>query len=230
MNAKEKRGMFAYGMLGGMMPPLSKLGATFVANPETPLPALGFLLGLAIFAFLGGMVALMNTAPEHRQAIFAGIAAPAIIAGVLAGKSEADNAVRGNTAFLSFIQSAYAQSGATTATGAVSRVVVIKPEVSGGMPSSVSIPITARVSKGSATETVPVGSITSVDGPTAIAVPPGTGEILVSGKAVAVPSTGPTQIDLSVTTRPTFGGDLLWALGAARTYKVDGVTVKPEPR
>ena len=77
--------MFAFGTLGGVLPSLAALAPTYVAAPTTPLPTIGLLFGLALWAIVGGVMALTNTAAEARHAIFAGIAAPAILANVIAG-------------------------------------------------------------------------------------------------------------------------------------------------
>jgi hypothetical protein len=97
---ESKQTVFAFGALGGVLPTLTLLASTYVTIPETPLPAPGLLLGLALYAIVGGVVALTNTSQEIRQAIFAGIAAPAILSSVLAGASEA-HMRRKTTAYLS---------------------------------------------------------------------------------------------------------------------------------
>jgi hypothetical protein len=73
------------GALGGVLPTLAKLASTYVTVPETPLPAIGMLLGLIIFAVIGAAIAFGTGQAEVRQALIAGIAAPGIITNLVAG-------------------------------------------------------------------------------------------------------------------------------------------------
>jgi hypothetical protein len=83
----SRSALFLFGAFGGIMPTLANLATTYVAIPATPMPAVGLLFGLALFAVIGGGVALTNTSREIRQAIFAGIAAPAIMTSIIAGST-----------------------------------------------------------------------------------------------------------------------------------------------
>jgi hypothetical protein len=80
-----KHSIFAFGAFGGILPMLAILASTYCVNPETPLPALALYLALMTWAIVGGGVALTNTSLEKREAIFAGIAAPAIIMSLVFG-------------------------------------------------------------------------------------------------------------------------------------------------
>ena len=56
MQVQSKWSLFGFGALGGVMPTVASLASTFVAVPETPLPAFGMYLGLVLWAFIGGGV------------------------------------------------------------------------------------------------------------------------------------------------------------------------------
>jgi hypothetical protein len=84
------------GAIGGMLPTIARLAATYVAQPLTPLPEIGLYFGLALYAGIGSAVAFVM-APfdrrqivlvELRQALIAGIAAPAILGNIIAGAAE----------------------------------------------------------------------------------------------------------------------------------------------
>jgi len=72
-----------------MLPTLSKLAAALVAAPSAPIPARGFYLGLAIFFLIGATTAYALAERVVKEAFFAGIAAPAIIASIISGATGA---------------------------------------------------------------------------------------------------------------------------------------------
>jgi hypothetical protein len=159
-----------------------------------------------------------------RPAVFAGIAAPAIIENLVSGAATA--AMRRKTAdlwpllsvalgvFAEVILPAGAQEG-TTARNA-GATLLISPHVSGGVPASVAIPVTAQVQRGDETENVPVGEISNLDGVSTFSVPAGTARVLVSGKPVLL--TGAvTKVTLDIKTKPLNEADFLWALGVPRS-------------
>jgi hypothetical protein len=74
---------------GGTMPTLSKFGAALVADPSSPMPALGFYVGLGIFFLIGSLMAYALAERNLKQALLAGIAAPAIIASTISGAAGA---------------------------------------------------------------------------------------------------------------------------------------------
>jgi hypothetical protein len=97
MNWKMMLGMFCAGACGGMLPTLANQASIYVNHPDTPLPTVGLFLGIGLWAIVGGVVAFLNDKPEIRQAIFAGIAAPAILTNVVSGATE-NQAMRRKTA------------------------------------------------------------------------------------------------------------------------------------
>ena len=219
MSEGTKLAAFSFGAFGGVLPTLAHLASTYVSAPGTPMPELGMLLGLLLWALVGGGVALTNTVYEAKQAIFAGIAAPAILASVVAGVAEQKPRPQQATVFGI---AAHAQEGAEMTPPDVKAsgwAVILSPDVSGGMPRRVQIPVAAQVQGQNGIETVEIGKITDLTGNTAFSVPEGTEVIYVGGKPVDATGTL-TNVGVSVRTSPTSGGDFLWALGAQRSYAI----------
>ncbi|WP_296746674.1 hypothetical protein [Mesorhizobium sp.] len=218
MGADTKSVAFLWGAFGGALPTIAKLASTYVAVPTTPLPAIGLLLGVVLWAVVGGGVALTNTNYETRQAIFAGIAAPAIIASLISG---ATNPPGAKVSLLDI--SAYAQQPTgTTDDGA--QAIVISPQVQGGLPRTTSIPVTAEVKNGDQSKVIDLGDIKDLSTPTKFTLPANTMQVFISGQAVK-PGSTQTNIDLSVRTAPS--NDLLWALGGPRKFEIQSLQVSP---
>lgn len=220
MGADTKIVAFLWGAFGGALPTIAKLASTYVSAPATPLPAVGLLLGVALWAIVGGGVALTNTSYETRQSIFAGIAAPAIIASLISG---ATNTPGAKVSLLDI--SAYAQQ--ETGNAAIdSRTIVISPQVYGGLPGSTSIPVTAEVKTGDQSSIINLGEIKDLSSSTTFTLPANTSQVYISGQPVK-PSNMQTNIELSVKTTPSNGGDLLWALGGPRKFDIQSLQVAP---
>lgn len=77
--------------IGGTMPTVCKLAATYVTNPRTPLPELNLLFGLGLFFLIGAVLAYAFTEDDLRKAFVLGIAAPGIITNIFAGASPPDH-------------------------------------------------------------------------------------------------------------------------------------------
>jgi hypothetical protein len=220
----SRTALFAFGAFGGIMPTLANLATTYVAIPDTPMPAWGLLFGLALFALIGGGVALTNTSREIRQAIFAGIAAPAIMTSVIAGSTEGGGGKRK----AEFISSAHAQTQPQTHSSSGVRMIYFSPSVSGGVNLAGEIPVTAQVQRAGKLENVTLGEIRTLEASSAISVPAGIDQVYVMGKPVKI--SGPvTQSWLNVTTRPTVLGDFWWSLGGPRKFTVQDLTVNTQP-
>ncbi|MDC7789729.1 hypothetical protein PQJ75_19280 [Rhodoplanes sp. TEM] len=218
------------GALGGVLPTTARLASTYVSLPDTPLPGFGLLLGLSLFALIGAAIAYGTGSTEVRQALVAGVAAPGIITNLVAG---ADAPRRSDVLpfqHFALVSIAQAQPAASppgpSASGSI-KSITIDPRVSGGVPSTTNIPVTAQIAGGpnSETRTVQIGSIRSLTGPTTLTAPPGTQNITIGGKTVPLNSPD-NKIDLSVSTRPSFGSDFLWALGGQRSFSIEQVVPK----
>lgn len=221
MTAKEKIAAFAWGGFGGVLPTLAKLASTYVVAPASPLPELGLMIGLLLWAVVGGGVALTSTSYETRQAIFAGIAAPAMITSLVSGTTQHQTAY----SMPSLLSSALAQESDNFPSRLDDRAIIVSPKIQGGKPSSVSIPVTAEVkSESGSVQRVQIGEIKDLSAPSAFAVPPGATQVFIMDKSV---DTGDalTSVDLSVRTSPSNAGDFLWALGGRRKFQIEELEV-----
>lgn len=71
--------------VGGMMPTLSRFGASLIGDPNQAMPANGFYVGVGIYFLIGSVLAYAFAERNLKQAFLVGIAAPAIIANIVAG-------------------------------------------------------------------------------------------------------------------------------------------------
>ena len=219
----SRSALFLFGAFGGIMPTLANLATTYVAIPDTPMPAWGLVFGLALFALIGGGVALTNTSREVRQAIFAGIAAPAIMTSVIAGSTEGG----GGRRKAEFISAAHAQTQPQTDSSSSVKMIYFSPSVTGGVNLAGEIPVTAQVQRAGKLENITLGEIRTLEASSAISVPAGIDQVFVMGNPVKV--SGPvTQSWLSVTTKPTVLGDFWWSMGGQRKFAVQDLTVSTQ--
>jgi hypothetical protein len=224
----------ACGAVGGMSPTVAKLAATYAAAPETPPPGLGLLIGLLLFAFLGGIVGLAFGQLQFRQAFIAGIAAPGIITNVLAGTSLHQTAppVRTPVAVVSEPADPPAPAPptrgiATAQAQPATQSVTIVPRVTGGLPQKIEIPVTAVVAQpGGGVREVRIATITSLSTPTVVSVPSNTRELAIQGKRLDMTAVGAKRtIALTVVTKAGLASDLQWALGGQRSYSIQELSV-----
>jgi hypothetical protein len=225
----------ACGAVGGMSPTVAKLAATYAAAPETPPPGLGLLIGLLLFAFLGGIVGLAFGQLQFRQAFIAGIAAPGIITNVLAGTSLQQIAppVRTPVAQVSEPTDPPAPPApltrgvATAQAQPAAQSITIVPRVTGGLPQKIEIPVTAVVAQpGGGDRDVRIATITSLSTPTVVSVPANTRELSIQGKRLDMTAVGAKRtVALSVVTKAGLASDLQWALGGQRSYSIQELNV-----
>jgi hypothetical protein len=68
---------------GGMLPTLGKVAGTFGANFDAPMPNLvGVSIALGLYAILGSIMARVIGNSDLKQAVVAGIAAPAMVVSI----------------------------------------------------------------------------------------------------------------------------------------------------
>ena len=219
----------AFGALGGMCPTIAKLAGSYSSNPLQDVPALGVFIGLALFAFLGGVIALGFGSNEVKAAIVAGIAAPAIVTNVISGAQEKDPGAE--LALLNFVPAAYAEGPVlgtpiTRFAGQPQGFVTVRPTVVGGSPLQVGTLNYAWMRNG----VVIADSAGELRASYAqsLAVPFGATELTVAGQTISVQdvlSEGGV-VDVTVFAKATFGGDLRWALGGQRQLQVGGVALE----
>jgi hypothetical protein len=238
MTPAQKKSVFYFGMLGGALPTCATLASTYVASPETPLPTFGLFFGWALWAIIGGAVALMNTSPETRHAIFAGIAAPAILLNIISGATEAGSRKglhKSEQTALTWGVFAEALVPAARAQDATKKPqfdsgfssgfssVQFSPIVDGGVPTNAAIPVTAQLETAGKVESLRLGEINDLNAVATFMVPSGW-TVYVSGKPVAL--TGPvTKVNLAVKTKTSGVADFLWALGVPRHYTIENVAL-----
>ena len=71
--------------IGGILPTISRIGASLASNPEQPLPGLGLVLSMVCFFLLGAFLCIGLQEKRVRDAFILGIAAPAIISNIVSG-------------------------------------------------------------------------------------------------------------------------------------------------
>src|ERR1700722_18045947 len=88
-DTRETVSMLGWGAVAGALPTVGKIAGTFGANFAAPSPAWsGVLIAIGLYAGIGSVVARAMDNPEMKQALFAGIAAPAIVVSVVAGVTD----------------------------------------------------------------------------------------------------------------------------------------------
>ena len=86
---EEMLSMLLWGGVGGMLPSVGRIAASFGANFSTPaIEMTGVAGALLLYGAIGAVMARAMEHPGMRQALFAGISAPAIMASVLNGLSD----------------------------------------------------------------------------------------------------------------------------------------------
>ena len=225
-----------FGALGGMCPTIANLASSFSAQPEQPLPKIGALIALGLFAFLGSIIAMGFGAREVKAAIVAGIAAPGIVTNIVSGAQSAANTTTFApvvTGYLIGVSPAFAQSE-DIGTGRLvdpalyggNRAIQIVPAFEGGTPDAVNLPVIADVAIDGTTTQVQVGTIFS-PAPQTIILPEGVTGLTVGDEMVLL-TPADQSVSVQIDTAPTLTGDLLWALGGKRTYQIEQIQLTPQ--
>jgi hypothetical protein len=187
-----------------------------------------------------------NSTPEARLAIFAGIAAPAIISSLVSGASDA--ALHRKTAStFQHVAMMISRVGATIIQVANAEdklngdnlrplgegqiipaqgqstgpTLLVSSRVDGGNPSN-SIPITVQIKNGEKFEIVTIGTLSAFNGVSAYSLPTGTTYIYMLGKTIPVSTGTITPANVVIKTKPSSVGDFLWSLGAPRACPKQG--------
>lgn len=241
-----------FGAFGGMAPTLMKLASTYVAHPG-PLPAITLLLGLSLYAIIGAGIAIALGEQNMRGALFAGIAAPALITNAITGAQ--DNGPQGQQSrpLVSWITPAYAEALGNyhVAYNFMSEVVKLNR-----LPTSIlkanksvtilgpSVPIhpakidicfldqeNAKAALSAADDdkivkcSKQVQLTTNTGASETLEAPPETAAVSVAGRPIVLDKVM-NPVGVSVENRPTFLNDFLWALGGKRTFSAE-VTASP---
>lgn len=95
--------------LGGLLPTLCNVAASFGAHPDQPLPGAGTYVSLALYAIIGIIVSFALSPTDRKQAFAIGISAPAIVASLASGATKPPQVSQ-----LNFSIAAYAQDSANS--------------------------------------------------------------------------------------------------------------------
>lgn len=225
--------IFLFGAFGGCCPTIAKLASFYTTNPAGGLPQLGTYIGLALFGILGAIIAVGFGAKELKAAIVAGIAAPGLVTNIVAGSTAAANNPGGaqQQAMLEsiLISPAYAQETDLGFTVEPLpgyrglRVLTLNPVFDGPMPTDGEVEYRFLDQNGTA---LPGGGVIVADEDGLIVpVPDGAASIAIGPSVTALPDDNDV-LDVTITTAPSLGGDLLWALGASRSFTVQDINVR----
>jgi hypothetical protein len=221
----DYRSMFLWGAVGGTLPTLGRIAGTYAANFEAPAPAwLGVFLALSLYAFIGAVIARAMGNGEMKQALIAGIAAPAIITNVFNGVSEG----RIRVGDLSLFGVAHAQQASFVLLAR--RTVTVDPHFYGYYGSySPKSPYRVAIAAKSTRDGVPLWTGTYNLSPYkyTFTVPGEARGLSFNGKWIEIPATTTdVEVDLDVKAKPSVGSDFLWALGALRQLPVQDIVPK----
>ncbi len=220
-----------FGAFGGIAPTLIKLATALVTHPEQPMPLYAFYIGLALYALIGGVLAGALEETDLRGALFAGIAAPALISSAITGSQPAAPAPA-NVAEAAplIISSALAAEVARTAIGPAQRKLVIQAGPT-DVPLAVNVCVPAKPGAATAGATKCAQQQTVVASPAApqtVVVPADAKSVSIAGKAVPLNSAS-QPVGVTVKSQPTLWQDFVWALGGSRQAEITGVKTSPVP-
>ncbi|MCJ8141624.1 hypothetical protein MKI84_01705 [Ancylobacter sp. A5.8] len=216
-----------FGAFGGVSPSVMKLASTLVTNPIAELPLLGFFVGLGLYAVLGGGLALALGEQNLRGALFAGIAAPALISNAITGAQDArmqPQLVPAQPVSLLF-STAHAQEAtpeirlpSPTPGDRPNVLAIIKADPAAA---NIAVPVCFLTTVG-ATDCVDQQTVSTGNGATVVSVPTDALGVRVAGDTL--PLTGQTTtIAISAERIATSQKDFWWALGGRRATALTDV-------
>lgn len=222
-----------FGALGGMMPTLLRIAASLSADANAALTELaGAALGTTIYGIIGATLAIVLGKTSSYDAFVTGIAAPAIMASMIHGATDSKPTHTATVppAHISMgisawpiVTSAQAQPIGPAPTAGPGPTITIFPKVIGDKPTEVDIRIEAQTNAGSK---VLLDKLRNIDGPQTIKLPPNSKGVWIGGQYVDLKGSS-TTVDLSATTRPSFGSGVLFALGGPRPrFEISTVEIK----
>ncbi|MDQ0301293.1 hypothetical protein [Ancylobacter polymorphus] len=226
-----------FGAFGGVCPTLMKLASTLVANPAADLPLPGFYIAIGLYAILGGGIALALGEQNLRGALFAGIAAPALISNAITGAQDARyQPVPARTSYFEQLIStaAHAQDSKDLQPNSPSKPMETDGNISIvlGNAAATNIPVNICFLKADSSDGTKCSDEIVVTTPAIgvkdIRVPVDTVGVIVAG--VRLPITGPaTTISISADRAPTPANDFLWALGGRRSTQITDLQARIVP-
>lgn len=218
---------FRAGFFGGTCPTIAKVAGAFAVGQIPPMPAA--LSGLA-FGVLGGLVAHYISEKNNKDAFIAGIAAPAIVAGILSGATD-DSSGRSKptglqTSTIEFLVSAaHAEEG--LARELPNQTLNLHTSLKGGNDRKTQISIVAYASSGLSAD---IGAIGLDNGSNEFPLPEWAETVTIEADGFGSKSFDLTEtkdLYIKADTVPTFWGGVLWGLGGEQTYRVESLEITP---
>jgi|SRR5258708_108467 hypothetical protein len=221
----ELQSIFIWGAVGGALPTLGKIAGTYGANFDAPPPHfLGVLIAITLYSTIGAVVSRAIGNPDMKQALFAGIAAPAIVVSVLAGASDSQSLhPKQQSSAMSFLSAALAQSpNVDSSLPKNLRPLNVLMEANTSYPVEGSIQILATMDGKNLTPISDVqffGSkvVTQVSIP---AVPTRLAFRSSNGAYAVLEVNKESMVTVDVFPVTSFGKDFQWALGGQRTLAI----------
>jgi hypothetical protein len=227
---EERQSMFAWGAVGGILPTLGKIAGAIGVHFEPPeLSSFwGVVVALAIYAFIGSVMARAMGETEMKQALIAGIAAPAILTNVFNGATEGKIKLTD----LFFINNAIAQTAEPKTTHGSFRMITLDPNPTGPIKTPVMVRIFVLDKDGKPQEWYS-GQLTSSTTNTSISIPESQARIVFNdGVDLTVPaSQEDVKVDVDLSTKSGFSDGFIWALGGQPASNVQiRAYVRPKPQ
>jgi len=220
--------MFGWGAIGGALPTLGKIAGTYGANFDAPPPrVLGVLIAIALYGMIGAIIARAIGNPDVKQALFAGIAAPAIVISVLTGASDSQSLhPGGQNGGASLFSPAFAQAPPGNPQGM--RSIVIRPQIVGSYPVGGAIEVSAK----SGNRVTEVGTVQLNPGsaPTTLRIPAGPTTLVFTSAGAAstqVEVDNQPAVLVKITPMTSVTQDLKWALGSQRALAIGKLEAVP---
>jgi hypothetical protein len=224
--------------VGGTLPTICRLAATYSVNQNQAPPALGFYIGLALFCIIGMAVAFGFEESQLKKAFALGIAGPAIVTSVFSGASQPQLALSAGMDALPLdrVAETFGIAAAHAASPGIIRLaqpqgtppsqLKITAALNGAVRTSIGIPVILRFARNDGkflaqTEISPGGAMTA-------GVPAGAAsvEVIVGGSAAtaSLPAPGFRSAELNLNIVVESSKSLLWALGSSENTEIKSLS------
>jgi len=183
---------------------------------------LGVVVAITLYSVIGAVVSRAIGNPDMKQALFAGIAAPAIVVSVLSGASDSQslrqNPQGSQSRIINFLSSAFAQSPSP----ANLRRVTVLIEATGDYPVEGTIQILATMSGDMLSQ---IGQVQLFGSKTVtqVSIPTAPTRLVfrsTSGDTQVLADRDVSMVTVQVDPVTSFSKDLQWALGSQRTLAI----------
>jgi hypothetical protein len=229
--------------LGGILPTLCHLAASYSTDPSQPMPEIGVYFALVLFFFIGTAVAFGLEETVLKKAFVLGIAGPAVVASFVNGASHSKGSTTAAIDHITIrqfskilgISDANADAAATTASSPIGG-----PSPTSSAPQLIVDPAFSGVSTLSSNMLMRVQFLASDGGmlsqssisplqPSTLIVPPGANSVVVTiaeeARTTQLPSTSFLSAHLNVSISMQPSGDFTWALGGQRSFAIKSLSI-----